>query len=79
MVELPYGPVGDPNSKDMFERAQAVAPVGWHIEGQINNLVPGWRAQATTKKGGGWTCTGWGRTPDEAMSALLRHLADLPS
>lgn len=30
-----YGPVGDPNSRDPFERAQARVPEGWHVEGQV--------------------------------------------
>lgn len=33
-MTLTYGPVGDPNSKDPFERAQAKMPDHWHVEGQ---------------------------------------------
>ena len=35
MRELVSGPVGNPASQDPFERAQAQAPIGWHVEGQI--------------------------------------------
>ena len=35
MLELSYGPVGDPESRDPFEYAQAHAPEGWHVEGQM--------------------------------------------
>jgi hypothetical protein len=44
--ELSYGPVGDPDSRDPFEWAQARAPEGWHVEGQ----VIGRRWMATTKE-----------------------------
>ena len=42
---LRYGPIGDPLSTDAFERAQAQAPAGWHVEGQT---IGGWMT-ATTK------------------------------
>jgi hypothetical protein len=42
-----YGPVGDPESEDPWERAQSQMPEGWHVEGQRwGNTV-----QATTKDG----------------------------
>ncbi len=34
MSSLSYGPVGNPDSKDRFEWAQARMPDGWHVEGQ---------------------------------------------
>ena len=35
MNDLLRGPIGDPLSRDPWERAQAQAPEGWHVEGQI--------------------------------------------
>lgn len=46
-MALKYGPVGDRDSSDPFERAQASAPEGWHVEGQIIDGI----MQATTKAG----------------------------
>ena len=69
---LPYGPVGDPQSDDIFEKAQAIAPDGWHIEGQLVHFPAGIRAQATTRDR--QTATAWGLTQEEAMANLLRGL-----
>lgn len=44
---LKYGPVGNPNSPDPYEWAQARMPQGWHVEGQI----VGGRMMATTRDG----------------------------
>ena len=72
MSELPYGPVGDPRSEDIFEKAQAIAPEGWHIEGQLVRFAAGIRAQATTKDR--QTVTAWGLSKEAAMANLLRGL-----
>lgn len=38
-MTLTRGPVGDPHSRDPFERAQAQAPDGWHVEGQFKGMT----------------------------------------
>jgi hypothetical protein len=53
--ELEYGPVGNPDSTDPFEWAQARMPEGWHVEGQRLG------AYFASRKGG--TAFTWGRTP----------------
>jgi hypothetical protein len=45
---LKYGPVGDRASRDPFERAQAHAPKGWHVEGQANHY---WMASGPNAEG----------------------------
>jgi hypothetical protein len=47
VADLKYGPVGDPNSDDPFERAQAQAPWGWHVEGQAFRIGHGIAMQAS--------------------------------
>ena len=55
MIELKYGSVGDPNSSDPWEFAQARMPDGWHVEGQVLPLgggtKRGYRAFATKSQG----------------------------
>jgi hypothetical protein len=47
-IQLKYGPSGNPLSRDPFEYAQAHAPDGWHVEGQMFGLpFVGWRMEAT--------------------------------
>jgi hypothetical protein len=50
-MALKHGPVGDKASADPFERAQAHAPKGWHVEGQI--MQPGfhWSASGPNAEG----------------------------
>lgn len=57
-VTLDYGPVGDPDSTERFEQAQAGMPAGWHVEGQIL----GGLMSATRKKPGGYD-TVYGSSP----------------
>jgi hypothetical protein len=41
---LSYGPIGNPDSRDPFERAQARVADGWHVEGQYAGFY-----EATTR------------------------------
>ncbi|MDP3972349.1 MAG: hypothetical protein Q8P61_05485 [Candidatus Nanopelagicales bacterium] len=54
MTKLKYGPVGDPESRDPWEFAQARMPEGWHAEGQVLGLSRGigYRAFATKRREG---------------------------
>jgi hypothetical protein len=69
-VQLKYGPVGDPNSTDRWERTQARMPDGWHVEGQIVPTSIGHRADAS-RKDVGILVTVYGRTPDDALEKLV--------
>lgn len=61
---LPYGPIGDPESRDPFERAQAQAPAGWHVEGQMFGSL----MFATTKAGDKLRADGG---PEELVQAMI--------
>ena len=64
-MELARGPVGDPDSDDPFEWAQARMPDGWHVEGQHLNAY-----FASRRRGTGHQFA-WGRTPHELVDNVV--------
>ena len=80
MLELKYGPVGDPQSEDPFEYAQAHAPGGWHVEGQMFGLpFVGWMMEANGPPLPGgerpWR-TAFGYTRRLAAANLIRKMRE---
>jgi hypothetical protein len=73
-----YGPVGDPNSRDPFEFAQARMPEGWHVEGQVLPAWRGWRAFATPVDRRLPFVTADGYTPGLALANLIRKVPRNP-
>jgi hypothetical protein len=65
---LTYGPVGDPDSTDPFEWAQARMPEGWHVEGQeLGAYFASRKSLDPSRK----TEFRWGRTPEKLVEAVL--------
>jgi hypothetical protein len=83
-MDLTYGPVGDPNSRDPFEYAQAHAPDGWHVEGQVFRdggeclMLAKHRDTKPFRDGNYWGgyARGAGKTPMLAAVDLVRSMND---
>jgi len=78
---LKYGPVGNPESTDPFERAQAQAPKGWHVEGEIFGVAPRYMMRASGPASA--TSKAWVRAEGrdylgtaDALVAAMRREAD---
>ena len=74
MTELQRGPIGNPESADPFEWAQARMPDGWHVEGQ--HLYDAYFASRHRGKGKSFM---FGRTPAELVDNVINGRQDFES